>query len=125
MLKSCRYCGRVHAVDFLCPQKPKYSYGRQEKTDAGAFRSSITWQRKRSFIIRRDGNLCRECLYNGVYTSGDLQVHHITPLAVDFSKRLDDNNLITLCGYHHEQAEAGVISAVHLSELAAVSVSGS
>ena len=46
------------------------------------------------------------------------QVHHITPLAYDYSLRLEDSNLITLCPFHHEQAECGQISAEHLRELA-------
>jgi len=40
------------------------------------------------------------------------------PLAVDFSRRLDDDSLISLCGCHHEQAEAGKIPAERLRELA-------
>ncbi len=49
-------------------------------------------------------------------TSG-LSVHHIVPLAVDYSMRLDDNNLITLCRSHHELAESGIISAAQLLQL--------
>ena len=41
-------------------------------------------------------------------------VHHITPLTDDFDARLDDDNLISLCAYHHEQAERGEISAEEL-----------
>ncbi|MGN1416254.1 MAG: HNH endonuclease [Oscillospiraceae bacterium] len=62
--------------------------------------------------------MCRVCLENGIYCSGDLSVHHITPIASDYSKRLDDDNLITLCSYHHEAAEKGEISAEHLRSLA-------
>ena len=50
----------------------------------------------------------------------DISVHHIIPLAVDYSKRLDNDNLISLCHYHHERAESGEISPDRLRELAAI-----
>ncbi len=56
---------------------------------------------------------------NGILKNRKLSVHHIVPLAEDFNRRLDDGNLITLCGFHHEQAERGVISRELLLELAA------
>ncbi len=62
--------------------------------------------------------MCRICLANGIY-SQDIQVHHITPLAEDYDKRLDDDNLISLCPLHHEAAEKGDISADMLRTLAA------
>ena len=39
----------------------------------------------------------------------DVQVHQIVPLARDYSQRLNDENLIYLCPYHHEMAESGEI----------------
>ena len=39
----------------------------------------------------------------------DTSVHHIVPLVEDYEKRLDDDNLITLCSRHHEMAEKGDI----------------
>jgi predicted restriction endonuclease len=38
-----------------------------------------------------------------------LEVHHAVPLETDYDKRLDDDNLITLCERHHEMAERGDI----------------
>ena len=126
MKKSCSYCGRVHPRGYICPYKPKppkryyKQYHKQNyiKTDNEKFRSSIKWQKKRAIIAQRDLFLCRVCLENGEYTQ-DIQVHHITPLKTDFSKRLDDDNLISLCPHHHELAERGAIPAEHLRELAA------
>ena len=48
------------------------------------------------------------------YNSVGISVHHIIPLAVAWEKRLDDDNLITLCGLHHEMAERGEIKADEL-----------
>ena len=116
MKKSCPYCGRVHEKGFVCTKKPVPQ--KKEPTKITAFRSSAQWQKTRGFIVKRDKFLCKICLENGVFTSGDLQVHHITPLAADFSKRTAPDNLITLCPKHHEDAEKGAIGADHLRELA-------
>lgn len=64
------------------------------------------------YIKDRDHYLCQACLHNldghGVrYTTDQLEVHHIEPLIDDYDRRLDDDNLITLCRAHHEQAEQG------------------
>ncbi|MGX7099584.1 HNH endonuclease [Globicatella sanguinis] len=42
------------------------------------------------------------CAKRGRVTRTRLYVHHIIPLKVDYSKRLDDSNLITLCYGCHE-----------------------
>ena len=47
------------------------------------------------------------CIYR--YTYKELEVHHIVPIEEDYSKRLDETNLITLCRYHHELAEKNTI----------------
>ena len=115
MKKTCAYCGRVHEKGYICPNKPKKF---KNKTKKDKFRSTIVWQKKRNTIAERDLWLCRICLEQGHLNSDSLQVHHITPLADDYSLRLEDSNLITLCPFHHEQAECGQISAEHLRELA-------
>ena len=57
------------------------------------------------------------------YNSRELSVHHITPLEEDFSKRLDDDNLITLCPSHHSQADHGIIDRAELYRLVSASKS--
>lgn len=126
MLKTCSYCGRLHGFDECCPlrekQRQRYKeayprkYGRD--SDADKFRSTKEWQRKRRQIRARDLNLCRVCFVNHhrIVTEG-LSVHHIVPLEDDFSKRLSDGNLITLCRDCHEKAERGEISADELRSL--------
>jgi hypothetical protein len=44
-------------------------------------------------------------------------VHHIIPLAEDYNKRLDNDNLITLCNYHHKLAEDNQIPREELQEI--------
>lgn len=112
MRKSCQYCGGIHQYGAECPQKPKRKkqHGRREDS----FRSSYKWQQKREQIRQRDYYLCRYCLAHGRFTYDGLEVHHIVPLAVDWERRLDDDNLISLCGEHHEQAERGEIAPAEL-----------
>ena len=38
-----------------------------------------------------------------------VEVHHIVPIEEDFNRRLDNDNLISLCSYHHHMADKGQI----------------
>lgn len=114
MKKTCKYCGRVHEKGFVCSQKPVKN---KRFTDFDKFRSSGAWQNKRYDIKKRDFFCCRLCflkVFEQKITDFYTEVHHIIPLAEDYSKRLDDDNLITLCRHHHEEAENGVISREEL-----------
>lgn len=78
------------------------------------FRSSRRWREKREKIRERDKNLCQICIRNlygadRQYNYENLSVHHALPIEADYDKRLDDDNLLTVCGIHHEMAEAGQI----------------
>ena len=54
---------------------------------------------------------------DNIYTYNNLQVHHIVPIEKDKDRKLDSNNLITLCSYHHKQAEMNKILKEELSNL--------
>ena len=120
MLKACKYCGRIHPIGTVCKKKPKYKCRRN--ADIVAFRNSTEWISKREQIKERDNYLCVACLNNlhGILKriNGELlSVHHIIPIAKAWELRLDDDNLITLCRYHHELAERGTIGADELQRL--------
>lgn len=132
MLKACAVCGRIHRFNDICPVQLKtrreYFEKRQNdsntkikyerNSEADKFRNTSRWRKKRKQIKSRDLYMCRFCfLAEKKITTGNLSVHHIVPLNIDYGKRLDDNNLITLCRNHHEQAESGIISAKSLEEL--------
>ena len=111
MLKSCKYCGRIHDSKHDCGRKPQRQKQGNEKD---RFRWTKAWQRKREEIKERDKYLCQICirkLYDTEtqYSYSSLEVHHAVPLEEDYEKRLDDDNLITLCERHHEKAERGEI----------------
>ena len=125
MLKACSRCGRIHERGFVC--MPRTTYKQERNSQADKFRNTSVWRQKSEDIKTRDMHLCRICLtkqYNTVlqYNSRKLSVHHIVPLAEDYDKRLDDDNLITLCSYHHELAEHDRIPRRLLRDLARVPV---
>ncbi len=128
MLKACKYCGRIHESNVICPKKPRRNYrrGRQNRRDSAAssYRSTWKWKQKSLQIRERDHYLCQACI-RGLGTrlrlkvNAALEVHHITPIEEDYDLRELDENLITLCGLHHEEAEAGVIPREQLRAIAA------
>ncbi len=124
MKRYCMVCRSVH--DGKC-QRPKYYAPKASVTPkrisaADKFRSTQSWKRKAAGILERDFHCCRVCLKAGLLNNRELSVHHIIPLSADYEKRLDEDNLITLCRFHHEQAERGIISKRELLKLAAESV---
>lgn len=115
---TCPYCGVVKR-GHKCINKPK----RKEKdTKERKFRNTKGWAKKSKEIRERDKYLCQVCL-SGTYDTfyqvnyKDLEVHHIVPLKEDYNKRLDNDNLITLCKFHHKMAEKGEISREELKNL--------
>ena len=95
----------------------KRKYPSKKNSIANSFRNTNAWITKREQIKRRDKYLCQVCLMNNIYTYNNLQVHHIIPINIDYSKRLDSDNLITLCTYHHNKDERGLITKEQLLEI--------
>ena len=115
MLKACKYCGKIHDTHYDCKRKPVRSRGRAADSKSYYFRRSDTWTRKSQEIRERDGYLCQICirkLYNTLrqFNYDTLSVHHIVPIHEDYDKRLDNDNLLTVCRMHHEMCEDGTIS---------------
>lgn len=127
MLKSCTYCHKIHDRSYICSEKEKAlknhrgqkvyksKYEVFEETNVDGFRSTRPWQRKRKEIRERDNNLCQICfreLYQTIQklTYDNLSVHHCEPLNESYEKRLDNQNLLTLCEYHHRLCDNGTIS---------------
>ena len=114
MLVSCPRCGRIHDRAYRCPRIRAKS-----ETYAADFRRSGAWKKKSLEIRERDNYLCQVCLKEGVLEHRNISVHHIVPVAADGARALDNDNLITLCEYHHQLAEAGKISRAELCEILA------
>lgn len=118
---SCKYCGRIHERSYDCGCRPKQIKRKHEKD---AFRSTYAWQRKAEEIKERDKYLCQICIRNLYNTTSrinsiDLSVHHAIPLKESYDKRLDNDNLITVCGKHHEMAEKGIIPLFEIQKIIA------
>ena len=125
MLKSCKYCGRIHDSKLICKQKKEAEERRwtnRKQSNASMFRRSNAWTNKSIDIRKRDNYMCACCKaeLKGMiirYNTHNLSVHHIIPINEDYNKRLDDDNLITVCDIHHEMCEAGEITREQQIEL--------
>lgn len=118
MKRSCRYCGRIHEMNEVCPMTPKRKHTPKARSEQNSIRGSAAYQAIRKNIVERDHHLCRVCfLDHGTLATYRLEVHHITPIEEAPSRAYDENNLITLCRNHHELAEAGIITKDHLYSL--------
>ena len=120
MLKSCKYCCRIHDDKYICPSKAarvkRENY--RHDTSADKFRRSTAWTKMSRRVRERDFYICLCCAdgiakddgtYNNIETE-DISVHHIIPIEEDYSLRLDESNLISVCGTHHRMCECGEIS---------------
>ena len=122
MLRSCKWCGRIHDDRYDCGKKPRRKP--KDDTEAAKFRRSSAWKRMSIAIRERDHWLCAVCL-TGKYlapkalTWEGLSVHHIVPVAEAPERALDETNLITLCQFHHELAESGYIPREELAAIVA------
>ena len=118
MYYSCKHCGRMHPVGVVCRERPTRKAKGDRETDR--FRNTASWQRKREEIKLRDRYLCRVGLEERKIVYEGLGVHHIVSLEEAFERRLDDDNLITLCVTHHKMAERGEIDVARLTTLASI-----
>lgn len=108
MLKACRYCGRIHDKKYDCGKRPIQNRIRNSAADR--FRYTYAWQQKREQIKARDNYLCQICirnLYNTKKTlnSENISVHHAEKIEQNYEKRLDNENLLTVCEQHHKMCD--------------------
>ena len=120
MLKSCRYCGRIHSSGATCEARAadvKRRQGLKKDTEAQRVHSSRHWKSLSLLVRERDGFVCRACWENGIIKNEGLEVHHIAPINEAPEKALEESNCITLCRDCHELAERGEISRQELAAL--------
>ena len=119
MYKTCKMCGVV-PEDHICPHRKSRQKSGDRQSDR--FRKTKAWTNKSIEIRQRDRYLCQVCLLNLYNTLSFLnyktvEVHHITPINEDYNRRLDNDNLISLCSYHHKMADKGQIPRAELYEI--------
>lgn len=77
------------------------------------FYKSKAWRNKRKQVLIRDKYLCQSCLRKGVVKSIESKerfyVHHLIELKDDWDKRLDMDNLETVCAKCHIEAHRATI----------------
>ena len=101
-------CGKQHPIGTECPNKYKYKkdHASENNKKANKFYSSKAWKDKREEIKSLDKGLCQRCLIKfGIITTEHLEIHHIEPLTKYWEKRLQNDNLITLCKQCHSYCE--------------------
>lgn len=79
---------------------------------ATPWRSSYQWKKKRREINDLYGGKCAVC-----GSDCNCQVHHIIPLSVLPELKLDNNNLVLLCGKCHELAHNSILGQTKLKSV--------
>lgn len=115
MKKACGRCGRIHEYSFICDaNKTRRDYS---DTEENRLRSKSAWKKKRSEIRDLSYYLCEVCKDKGDYTPKEVEVHHINKLRENKDLFLENGNLITLCRFHHKEADRGYLEKSYLLEL--------
>ena len=124
MLKSCKYCGRVHDEKVICHAKSKrleeirikeFSKDRHNKEYTEIIRTN-KWTKTSREVKERDNYMCLICKEDGIIKKCD-SVHHIEKVLKNKNKAYSNNNLISLCNEHHIAAEKGDYTIDYLKRL--------
>lgn len=67
-----------------------------------SFYKSKEWKQTRQLVLMRDNYLCQSCLKQDRVVPA-VMVHHIVELKQDWNKRLDLNNLESMCNSCHNK----------------------
>ena len=115
MLKSCKYCGRIHDSKFDCGRKPK----KVNRRHTGELIRYTSKMKKKSEEIKAAADyMCEYHRYKNEIVYTELETHHIIKLQQRPDLALEDSNLICLCRNCHEKAEKGEISPRLLRKIA-------
>lgn len=66
------------------------------------FYNSKEWKILRNYKFGEANGLCERCLKRGIVRAGK-EVHHIIPIDIDWSKRLEISNTELLCSDCHNE----------------------
>lgn len=109
-LRECivRVC-RELTRDGYCPvhvdakqQEAKYYNKHVRDKQSARFYKSKEWKQTRQLVLSRDIYLCQSCLKQDRVVPADM-VHHKIELKQDWNKRLDLNNLESMCNSCHNK----------------------
>ena len=106
--RRCGKCGKkiAQGVTCECVKATRKEYNKnvrynKDNMKYSKFYDSIHWKRMSTYIRCKYNGLCLVCYIKyKVLKIADV-VHHIVELKEDYSKRLDEENLVTLCHSCH------------------------
>ena len=115
--KGQAYCDRCQSIIDANNKKKyrEYNHKRyEENKDYVKFYNSIEWIRLKETIKGKQFGICLPCIYRAIvlgispiYKGEDTccsdYVHHIVEVSEDFSRRLDEDNLICVCSSCHKE----------------------
>ncbi len=98
-----RYCNehKNQEVEDIRRWRKDYDY-RHKDDKHKKFYKSKEWKRLREYILKRDNYMCAECIKVDKVTTCNT-VHHLVEIREDFSKALDESNLVTICHDCHNK----------------------
>ena len=84
MLRSCKYCGRVHDEQYICPQKSSRIKVKNYRHDTTAdkFRRTMTWTNMSRRVRDRDHYMCLCCAAGICKDDGTLKTIEIENISV-------------------------------------------
>lgn len=98
-----RYCeDHVHIIESETRERNQQYDSRTRDKKSKDFYRSKAWKELRNLAFNRDNGLCQSCLKQGEYRTADV-VHHIIEIKSDWEKRLDLNNLESICHKCHNK----------------------
>jgi len=100
------YCKEHQVVeDRQRAEAHRYYDQHQRDKKTAAFYNSPEWRTTRQAVLVRDNGLCQECLQDKRIAPADT-VHHKIELKQDWNKRLQLDNLVSLCAKCHNRIHA-------------------
>lgn len=101
-----RYCPAHRWTEAQRERERQRWYDEHQRDErARRFYHSPEWRALRAWVLARDAYLCQRCLRQQRITRATT-VHHIVPIRVDWSRRLDPANCQSVCARCHGEAEA-------------------
>lgn len=98
-----RYCGDHLVVEEAQARESNKQYDSKKRDKCSQeFYRSKAWKELRNLAFNRDKGLCQSCLKQEHYRTADV-VHHIIEIKSDWEKRLELNNLESICHKCHNK----------------------
>ena len=87
---------------WIANSNKKTGFTKKHQSENYDFYNSKAWRDLRKWFIKQNP-LCKWCKEEGIMTIDNLIVDHIIEIKEDSTKKLDIDNLQTLCLKHHNQ----------------------